>query len=95
MQTFNTKKILFFDIDGTILSEETHSIPASASDAILKARNNGHIAIIIGTNAEIQRQSFEIVLDENGTVVISVSGYGIFSDSDEDNDFKSRSYRMD
>ena len=46
MQTFNTKKILFFDIDGTILSEETHSIPASASDAILKARNNGHIAII-------------------------------------------------
>lgn len=40
------KKILFFDIDGTILSETTHTIPSSAFDAIQKARENGHIAIV-------------------------------------------------
>lgn len=40
------KKILFFDIDGTILSETTHTIPSSAFEAIQKARENGHIAII-------------------------------------------------
>ena len=40
------KKILFFDIDGTVLSEKTNSVPPSALDAIKKARENGHIAII-------------------------------------------------
>lgn len=42
----NDKKILFFDIDGTILSETTHQIPSSALEAIKKARANGHIAIV-------------------------------------------------
>lgn len=46
MKNKNNKKILFFDIDGTILSEETGLIPKSARHAILKARQNGHIALI-------------------------------------------------
>lgn len=40
------RKILFFDIDGTILSEETHCILPSTVEAIKKARENGHIAMI-------------------------------------------------
>ena len=40
------KKILFFDIDGTVLSEKTNSVPPSALNAIKKTRENGHITII-------------------------------------------------
>ena len=40
------KKILFFDIDGTISIEETGEIPESAVLAIRKARENGHLAFI-------------------------------------------------
>ena len=32
---------LFFDIDGTILSEITHKIPESALEALRKAQENG------------------------------------------------------
>lgn len=40
------RKIIFFDIDGTISSIETGEIPESAVRAIRKARENGHIAVI-------------------------------------------------
>ena len=40
------KKALFFDIDGTILSEETKMIPHSAVEAILEAREAGHLTFI-------------------------------------------------
>ncbi len=36
------KKALFFDIDGTLVSFETHRIPTSAVDALHTARQNGH-----------------------------------------------------
>ena len=39
------KSIIFFDIDGTILTS-SYSVPVSASAAISKARQNGHICII-------------------------------------------------
>lgn len=35
-------KIMFFDIDGTLLSEETKQIPESAIRSIRQARTNGH-----------------------------------------------------
>lgn len=35
------KNILFFDIDGTLLSHTTHSIPESAIIAIKKAKEKG------------------------------------------------------
>ncbi len=40
------KKLLFFDIDGTLLDEKTGKIPESAIEAIRKARENGHLAFI-------------------------------------------------
>lgn len=40
------KKLLFFDIDGTLLDEKTGKIPDSAVEAIRKARENGHLAFI-------------------------------------------------
>ena len=40
------RKMIFFDIDGTISDEQTGEIPESAIRAIRKARENGHIAIV-------------------------------------------------
>lgn len=40
------RSIIFFDIDGTILSEKTNTISESTKNAIKKARNNGHAAFI-------------------------------------------------
>lgn len=39
-------KLLFFDVDGTLLSEKTHKIPNSAKKAIKSAQENGHLAFI-------------------------------------------------
>lgn len=40
------KKIIFFDIDGTLISEGTHYLPPSTVQAIRQARANGHLAFI-------------------------------------------------
>lgn len=40
------RKIAFFDIDGTLTSEIDGSVPASAKEAIRKARENGHLMFI-------------------------------------------------
>ena len=40
------KAALFFDIDGTILSEETKEIPKSAIDALLEVKKKGHLLFI-------------------------------------------------
>ena len=40
------KKILFFDIDGTILSHRTYEVSNSTKRAIRQAQNNGHIVMI-------------------------------------------------
>lgn len=32
------RKLLFFDIDGTLLSEKTHTVPQSAKEALKKAK---------------------------------------------------------
>ena len=39
-------QLLFFDIDGTLLSNDTHKIPESALKAIADAQKNGHLAFI-------------------------------------------------
>lgn len=36
------KKIIFFDIDGTLLEEDTLTVPQSTLDALKKAQSNGH-----------------------------------------------------
>lgn len=38
--------ILFFDIDRTILSEETNTIPPSAAEGLQKAKEKGHLLFI-------------------------------------------------
>lgn len=38
--------LIFFDIDGTLLGEESHVLPGSAAQAIETARQNGHICVI-------------------------------------------------
>lgn len=40
------RKMIFFDIDGTIVTEETHRCPESTVNAIKKARENGHYTFI-------------------------------------------------
>lgn len=39
-------KIIFFDIDGTILSHRTFTIPESTRTAIKKAKENGHLLFV-------------------------------------------------
>lgn len=38
--------LIFFDIDGTLIDEETHLMPESAREAIEQARKAGHICVI-------------------------------------------------
>ena len=38
--------VIFFDIDGTIIDDRTHTIPPSAVRAVEQLKENGHIAII-------------------------------------------------
>lgn len=40
------KSILYFDIDGTLLSEKTKKVPQSAINAIKRAQKNGHLIFI-------------------------------------------------
>lgn len=40
------RKALFFDVDGTLLSEKTKKVPESAVCAILEARQKGHLVFI-------------------------------------------------
>jgi Cof subfamily protein (haloacid dehalogenase superfamily) len=58
-------KIIFFDIDGTILSHRTTHVPASTRTAIRKARENGHLAFINSgrTFAEIDEETKSIGFD--------------------------------
>jgi Cof subfamily protein (haloacid dehalogenase superfamily) len=41
-----SRKIIFFDIDGTIITERTKECPESTIAAIKKARENGHLTFI-------------------------------------------------
>ena len=41
-----SRKIAFFDIDGTLTSEIDGSVPANAAQAIRQARSNGHLMFI-------------------------------------------------
>lgn len=56
------KKALFFDIDGTLLSEITHTVPASAADALRRARKKGHrIFINSGRTLCLTKEIFGMV----------------------------------
>lgn len=61
-------KALFFDIDGTLVSLRTHEIPASAIEAIAKARDRG-IRIIISTGRPRQ------LINNLGPIEHLIDGY--------------------
>ena len=62
------RKILFFDIDGTILSHRTYTISESTKNAIKRAQANGHLAFI-NTGRVISAIPLEILeLDFDGFV---------------------------
>ena len=42
----NNKKILFFDIDGTLLTPHPFTVPESTKLALKKAHENGHLLFI-------------------------------------------------
>lgn len=45
-ENFADKKVVCFDIDGTLTDNATQIIPQSAVDAIRELRKNGHMAFI-------------------------------------------------
>lgn len=61
-------KALFFDIDGTLVSLRTHEIPASAIEAIARARDHG-IRIIISTGRPRQ------LINNLGPIEHLIDGY--------------------
>lgn len=42
----SNRKILFFDVDGTLIDDKTKIVPESAKEALKKARENGHLVFI-------------------------------------------------
>lgn len=70
------KKILSFDLDMTLVDDETNTIPQSALDAINKVRNNYHIVIATGRDLNLTANRFvleqvrpEAWIHNNGTQV--------------------------
>ena len=67
------KSVLFFDIDGTLLSEKTGKIPESAVQALHEAQRRGHMLFIntgrtkCSVPDEIRRYPFDGFLCGCGT----------------------------
>lgn len=62
------KSIIFFDIDGTLLSETTHLIPESTKLALKEARKNGHLLFINTGRASSNIDSYIKEFDFDGYV---------------------------
>lgn len=60
------RKALFFDIDGTLLTDDTKCLPESAAEAIKKARQAGHLVFINSGRARCLMQEVEEKLDVDG-----------------------------
>ncbi|MEY8001110.1 HAD family hydrolase [Clostridium sp. Mt-5] len=69
------RKMIFFDIDGTIINEKTHECTKSTIDAIKKARENGHLTFIntgrtfLNVGEEIQNIGFDGYICGCGTYI--------------------------
>lgn len=59
------EKMVFFDIDGTIIDNDTHQIPESTKKAIKKMREKGHIAVVntgrtwVSIDKELKEMGFD------------------------------------
>lgn len=63
-----TNKILFFDIDGTLLDEETQTIPQSTLDALKQAKDHNHKIIINTGRPKSSLEPFIYDLQPDGFV---------------------------
>lgn len=60
------RKALFFDIDGTLLTDKTKELPESAGEAIRRARAAGHLVFINTGRARCLMQELEGVVEADG-----------------------------
>ena len=87
----NTKAI-FFDIDGTLVSFETHHVPQSAIEALRQVHKLG-IKIIIATGRasadlhEIQDIPYDAVIALNGSDCVLRDGTSIYREQISKEDF--------
>ncbi|MGL5437524.1 MAG: Cof-type HAD-IIB family hydrolase [Lachnospiraceae bacterium] len=61
-----SKKALFFDIDGTLMSEVTRAVPESTSEALAKARSLGHLVFINTGRSYSQLEPIQAVVEADG-----------------------------
>ena len=61
-----SKKALFFDIDGTLLTDGTKILPESAELALKKAREAGHMVFINTGRSRILMQELEGRIEVDG-----------------------------
>ena len=81
------RKVLFFDVDSTLYSHKSNSIPKSAIDAIKIARNNGHIIVLATGRSKkltdlldiFKYIEFDYFVTINGTLVLDKFDNIIFS----------------
>lgn len=81
------KKILFFDVDSTLYSHKTNSIPESAIAAIKMAKENGHIIVLATGRSKLLTQDlgifnhidFDYFITINGTLILDKNDKIIFS----------------
>ena len=81
------KKIIFFDVDYTIYSHKTNSIPPSCIEGIKKAKDNGYLIVLAtGRSKELTALlgifdviDFDYFVTINGTLVMDKNNNIIFS----------------
>lgn len=73
-------KAVFFDIDGTLLSFDTHKVPTSTEKAIQKLKSKG-IKVIVSTGRSINSLDHIKYLDFDGFITFN-GGYCITKDGD-------------
>lgn len=60
------RKALFFDIDGTLLTDDTKELPSSAGAVIRKAREAGHLVFINSGRARCLMKEVESSMEADG-----------------------------
>ena len=81
------KKILFFDVDSTLYSHKTNSIPISAIEGIKKAKQNGYLIGLATGRSKLLTSllgifdviDFDYFVTINGTLVLDKNDNVIFS----------------
>jgi len=73
-------KAVFFDIDGTLLSFDTHKVPTSTEKAIQKLKSKG-IKVIVSTGRSINSLDHIKYLDFDGFITFN-GGYCITKEGD-------------